>query len=175
MKLTSVKLPFPAITIGCMLLGAAGAAAYRASAAAPATATLASVSPAIQSPMPLFVQAAFEAPAPAAWPPGGAVAFYQEMFALRSATAPRTPRLSANPQVAALDPASSPAPVRDSASELPPHGNDTVEIVIRDRFGRPIRVERVDRRLLDPRLYPPPRYGAHGPYGAYDPYGPYRR
>jgi hypothetical protein len=68
---------------------------------------------------------------------------------------------------------------------------DMVEVVIRDQFGRPIRVERVDRRLLKggPAYPPPPPpyrfyhaypHGPHGgpaPYprhGSYGPYGLYR-
>jgi len=72
---------------------------------------------------------------------------------------------------------SQPTPQR--AGGMPPRENaDMVEIVIRDRFGRPIRVERVERRrLAAARAHqPPPPYrlyhsypqgghGANGPYG----------
>ena len=97
-----------------------------------------------------------------------------------------TGRTAQAPQVAARDDAPQPPPVRDAnagaggepapqrAGVTPPRSNDMVEVVIRDRFGRPIRVERVDRRrLAGPRGYPPPHRTVRTarPYG---PYGPYR-
>ncbi len=76
-------------------------------------------------------------------------------------------------------------PTPQRAGVTPPRENaDMVEIVIRDRFGRPIRVERVDRRrLAAARAHqPPPPYrfyhshphGPHGGHGGYGPYGLYR-
>jgi hypothetical protein len=75
-------------------------------------------------------------------------------------------------------------PTPQRAGVTPPRENaDMVEIVIRDRFGRPIRVERVDRRrLAGTRAYPPPPpyrfyhshpHGPHGGYGGHGGYGPY--
>jgi hypothetical protein len=82
--------------------------------------------------------------------------------------ASQPPRTTAPPGV---------APPQPPGVAPPQAGNDTVEIVIRDRFGRPIRVERVDRRLLaGARGYPPPppRFEGPYPYAPYGAYGPYR-
>jgi hypothetical protein len=107
--------------------------------------------------VPLFMQAAVGAPVPAPWPSsGGAVTFHDEMLALRAAltvTPTQPPRAAAAPET-----------------------SDTVEVVIRDRFGRPIRVERIDRRrLAGGGANPPPvqpRFYGSAPYA---PYGyPYR-
>jgi hypothetical protein len=147
-----MNLRFAAITIGCMLAGAAGAAYHRMggwTATSPAAA------------VPLFMQAATGAPASAAWPPRGSIAFYEETFALLTTTA--------TTRVAAHAPQTPPARDGNAGTVEPPRGNDL--IVIRDRFGRPIRVERGDRRLAGPQNYPPPA----GPHGPYAPYGPYRR
>jgi hypothetical protein len=162
-----MDLRFVAMITGCMLIGAGAAAYHRADGlfAAPG-ANLASGAPEL----PLFLQAAVGAPTPAVWPSGGSVTFYDEMLALRSAIAVApTP----TPRVANVDNSGEPTPPRAGSA---PETNDTVEVVIRDRFGRPIRVERVPRRLLaggnanSP--VPPRTYGAQ-PYG---PYGyPYRR
>jgi hypothetical protein len=195
-----MSLKFAAILFGCTLVGAAGAAYHRA-AAPDATA------PSNALPQPLFLQAAMETPPAASWPPSGSVAFYEEMFALLTTTAtarltaraptPEPPVArgpAANGPVArglvandprANDPRANdpragtgePAPQR--AGVTPPRGSNTntTEVVIRDRFGRPIRVERVDRRrFAGPRGYPPPyqRYSPYGPYGP-PPYGPYMR
>lgn len=161
---------FAVILIGCTLAGAAGAAYHRAASPPVASAT---VLP------PLFMQAVAEAPLSGPWPPEQSVAFYQEMVALLTTAATIAPAPTA--QVAAVaspEPAeppqrrsaptanSEPAPQRPTVA--PPRGNDT--IVIRDRFGRPIRVERVDRRrYMDPRAYPRPYDRRYGPYGAYAP------
>jgi hypothetical protein len=52
------------------------------------------------------------------------------------------------------------------ATNPPARTNEMVEVVIRDRFGRPVRVERVARRrLAGPDTVPPPPYDR--PYGAY--------
>ena len=121
-----MNLRFAAITIGCMLAGAAGAAYHRAHGWTAA-------SPAAPLPSP-FMQAATAAPASASWPPGGSVAFYEEMFALLTTTA--------TPRVAARNTAPETPPVRDGSAGAgePPRGHEL--IVIRDRFGRPLRVER---------------------------------
>ncbi len=130
-----MNLRFAAITIGCMLAGAAGAAYHRAhgwTAASPA------------APLPsLFMQAATAAPASASWPPGGSVAFYEEMFALLTTTA--------TPRVAARNTAPETPPVRDGSAGAgePPRGHEL--IVIRDRFGRPLRVERATGGSRGPR------------------------
>jgi hypothetical protein len=66
-------------------------------------------------------------------------------------------------------------PTPRRAGVTPPRGSaDMVEIVIRDRFGRPIRVERVDRRRLSAvRAHQPPRPHRvfhsypQGPHGGY--------
>jgi hypothetical protein len=157
-----------AMITGCMLIGAGAAAYHRADGLfAGSSAALASAAPEV----PLFMQAAVSAPAPTAWPSNGSVAFYDEMLALRSAIA-ATP--TQTPRVATADTGSEPTPPRAGTT---PENSDTVEVVIRDRFGRPIRVERVDRRRLAggganppvrPRLYGPQPYG---PYG----YAPYYR
>jgi hypothetical protein len=184
-----MNLRFVATLAGCMLAGAAGAVYYRAdgrpvawlTAASPFTATLAEAAL-----PPLFMRAAAATPLgdawPPPWPPRAAVAFHEEMLALRNVTAPRP----ANTRLAALGaaPQVPTAPQIPTAPQLPPprdsgagagnpplHGTDWV--VIRDRFGRPLRVERRDPRaanpgVADPRAYPPP----NTPYG---PYGPYRR
>lgn len=171
-----MNLRFAAMIAGCMLLGAGAAAYHRADSRPAAPAPLAAMPP-------LFMQAATGAPASAVWPPGGPVAFYQDMLALSTAVA--TARTAATqaaappPTVRADAPQTAQAPrPPQSAGGPPPRADNTVEIVIRDRFGRPIGVRRVDRRLLaGGRGYPPPRrhYGAHpyGPYGPYAPYGPY--
>ena len=153
-----MNLRFAAITIGCMLAGAAGAAYHRAhgwTAASPAAALPS-----------LFMQAATAAPASASWPPGGSVAFYEEMFALLTTTA--------TPRVAARNTAPETPPVRDGSAGAgePPRGHEL--IVIRDRVGRPLRVERGDRRLAGPQGYPP-LTGPYAPHNPYGPYGPYRR
>ena len=167
-----MNLRFAAIVTGCMLVGAGATAYHRADGrlAAPAAAL-----------PPLFMQAATGAPTSASWPPGGSVAFYEEMFALltiAATTRAATPQADTTPVRAAnVGTGGEPTPQRAGATPTQDN-NDTVEIVIRDRFGRPIRVERVDRRLLaGGRGYPPAPnqfYGAH-PYGPYGPYGPYRR
>jgi hypothetical protein len=162
-----MDLRFVAMITGCMLIGAGAAAYHRADGLfATSGATLASGAPEI----PLFMQAAVSAPAPAAWPSSGSVAFHDELLALRSAIA-TTP--SQAPRVAAADTGSEPVPPRAGAAPL---DNDTVEVVIRDRFGRPIRVERIDRRRLAVGgAYPtpvPPRMNGPQPYR---PYGPYYR
>jgi hypothetical protein len=73
-------------------------------------------------------------------------------------------------------------PTPQRAGGAPPNA-DMVEIVIRDRFGRPIRVERVERRRLAAvRAHQPPPYrvfhsypqGPHGGHGGYGPYGLHR-
>ena len=172
---------FAVILIGCTLAGAAGAAYHRV--ASPPAASVPAMPP-------LFMQAVAEAPLSGAWPPEQSVAFYQEMVALLTtaatvAPAPTTARDAAaeSPEPRAAEPPqrrgapaanSEPAPQRPTVA--PPRGNDT--IVIRDRFGRPIRVERVDRRRfmdprmgprMDPRAYPPHVDRRYGPYGAYAP------
>jgi hypothetical protein len=153
-----MDLRFVAIITACMLVGAGAAAYHRADGLlTPARGTLASAAPEV----PLFVQAAaIIVPTTAAWPSGGSVTFYDEMLALRSAIAAppmQTPRAGTTP-----------------ATE----NSDTVEVVIRDRFGRPIRVERIDRRrLAGGGAYPPPvqpRFHGSNPYAPYG-YGPYRR
>jgi hypothetical protein len=173
-------LKFAAVLFACTAVGAAGAAYHRATSSDAAASSAA-------LPQPLFLQAAMETPPAAAWPPSGSVAFYQDMVALRAATAPAPVRVAARaptPNTAA--PANDtragvdmPIPPRDGLTP-PPRSNDTVEVVIRDRFGRPIRVERVDRRrLAGRRAYPPPYrpYSPYGPYAPppYGPYGPYMR
>lgn len=158
-----MNLRFAAMIAGCLLVGAGAAAYHRADGRPAAPAALATER------TPLFMQAATGAPTSPSWPPRASVAFYEETFALLTIAA--TPRPAAAP-------AATPPVVRNDS--------DTVEIVIRDRFGRPIRVERVDRRLLaGGRGYPPPHrsygaqpygpYGPYQPYGPYGPYGPYRR
>jgi hypothetical protein len=167
---------FAVILIGCTLAGAAGAAYHRAASPPVASATVVP---------PLFMQAVAEAPLSGAWPPEQSVAFYQEMVALLTTaatvrTAAREAAVeSPEPRDATTEPLqrrgapaanSEPAPQRPTVA--PPRGNDT--IVIRDRFGRPIRVERVDRRRfmdprMDPRAYPPHFDRRYGPYGAYAP------
>jgi hypothetical protein len=179
----AMTLKFAAILFGCTLVGAAGAA-YHRGATPDATASSEAL------PQPLFLQAAMETPPAATWPPSGSVAFYEETFALLTATA--TVRVAARaptPEppaahgpsasgLAASDPAASnprastgePAPQR--ASVTPPRGNNNT-VVVHDRFGRPVRVERVNRRrFAGPRDYYPPRYRRYSPYG---PYGPYMR
>ena len=151
-----MNLRFAATIAGCMLLGAGAAAYHRGDSRPAAPAPLAAMPP-------LVMQAATGAPASAVWPPGGPVAFYQDMLALSTAVATaRAPAAQA---------ATTPPTVRDGAPQIPqppqppqsaggppPRGDNTVEIVIRDRFGRPIGVRRVDRRLLaGGRGYPPPR------------------
>lgn len=161
-----MNLRFAALIAGCMLAGAAVAGYHRAE----NRTTAAALAGAAELPPPLFLQAATGAPTTAAWPPNTSVAFYAEMFEqLRAATAPQ-PRPQA-PQLAARDGAPQRPGVAPAQAD-----NDTVEIVIRDRFGRPLRVERIDRRLLAPAggyLTPPPhvrRPHPHAPYGAYGPY-----
>lgn len=174
-----MSLKFAAVLFSCTLVGAAGAAYHRA-AAPNATASSDAL------PQPLFLQAAMETPPAATWPPSGSVAFYEEMFALLTTTATArlaarapTPEPPAARSLAASDPrASTEEPTPQRAGGTPPRGTNTntVEVVIRDRFGRPVRVERVDRRrFAGPRGYPPPyrRYSPYGPYG--QPYGPYMR
>ena len=192
-----MNLRFAALITGCMFAGAAAAAYHRAEVRPFARASLA----AAELPVPLFMQAATGAPTTAAWPPSASIAFYDEMFALlHTGPTPQTqpPQTPPPPRVATVGtggaqapqgaggaptpPAVGGAPTPPGAGVTPPPaGNDTVEIVIRDRFGRPIRVERVDRRLLAGGGYPqPPRqpyYGPQpygGPYGPYGPYRPYR-
>ena len=166
-----MNLRFVAIITGCMLVGAGAAAYHRADGRPAAPASLAADMP------PLFMQAATGAPTSASWPPRGSVAFYEETFALltTAATTRSTATQAETTPVAARDGAPE-TPQR--AGVMPPlDNNDTVEVVIRDRFGRPIRVERVDRRrLAGGRAATPPHqlYGPH-PYGPYGPYGPYRR
>ena len=143
------------------------------------------------------MQAVAEAPLSGAWPPEQPVAFYQEIVALLTTgpiavSAPTTVRAAAAREAATRDLAAEiPEPQSTTAeppqrrgtpaatSELPPQrptvtpqrGNDTVEVVIRDRFGRPVRVERVDRRrFMNARAYPPPYDRRYGPYGAYGPH-----
>jgi hypothetical protein len=73
-------------------------------------------------------------------------------------------------------------PTPQRAGGAPRENADMVEIVIRDRFGRPIRVERVERRrLAAARAHqPPPPYRLNHSYpqgprgGGYGPYGLYR-
>jgi len=107
------------------------------------------------------------------------------MFALlHTGPEPQTQRPQAPARVAAVGAGGEPlpqgaggAPTPSGAGGTPPpSSNDTVEIVIRDRFGRPIRVERVDRRLLASRGYPQPPHRAYRPqpYGPYGLYGLYR-
>jgi hypothetical protein len=148
-----MDLRFVAMITGCMLIGAGAAAYHRADGLFASGAALASGTPEA----PLFMQAAVGAPAPAPWPSsGGAVTFHDEMLALRAAltvTPTQPPRAAAAPET-----------------------SDTVEVVIRDRFGRPIRVERIDRRrLAGGGANPPPvqpRFYGSAPYA---PYGyPYR-
>ena len=160
-----MDLRFVAMITGCMLIGAGAAAYHRADGLLAASGvTLASATPEV----PLFMQAAVGAPTPAAWPSGESVTFYDEMLALRSAVAARPAQ---PPRVASADPGSAPIPPRAGATPVP-ENNDTVEVVIRDRFGRPIRVERIDRRRLavggaNPPAAPPRFYGQqpYGPYG----------
>ena len=179
-----MNLRFAAIITGCMLVGAGAAAYHRVDGR--------SAAPAAELP-PLFMQAATGAPTSASWPPSGSVAFYEEMFALLTPLRPGPTTQAVTTPVAARDGAPQTPPVRvantGAGGEPTPQrpgvtpqqdNNDTVEIVIRDRFGRPIRVERVDRRrLAGSRGYPPPpgSYGSNpnAPYGPYGPYGPYRR
>jgi hypothetical protein len=170
-----VTVKFAAILFGCMLVGAAGAAYHRAGTPVAPTSSATPLTP-------LFLQAAMETPPPAPWPPSGSVAFYDDMVALRTATT--ITRLAApapTPDTPAVrDPrADTDAPAPQRASVTPPRANETAEVVIRDRFGRPIRIERVDRRrFAGSRGYPPPyrRYGSYGPYAPpYGPYGPYMR
>lgn len=163
-----MDLRFVAMITGCMLIGAGAAAYHRADGLFAASgATLASAPD-----VPLFLQAAVGAPTPAAWPSAGSVTFYDEMLALRTALATRQTPTPA-PRVANVESGGEPTPPRAGTA---PETNDTVEVVIRDRFGRPIRVERVPRRQLagggaNPPV-PPRAYGTQ-PYG---PYGyPYRR
>jgi hypothetical protein len=178
-----MDLRFAATIAGCMLLGAGAAAYHRAHSRPAAPAPLAAVPP-------LFMQAATVAPTSTTWPPNRPVAFYQEMLALSAAVATAAQPATTPPTVRADAPqipqAPQPPQPPQGAGGPPPRGDDTVEIVIRDRFGRPIGVRRVDRRLLaGGRGYPPPRpqYGAHpyrpygpyAPYGPYEPYGPYPR
>jgi hypothetical protein len=171
-----MTLKFAAILFGCTLVGAAGAAYHRV------TTSDAAASPAAL-PQPLFLQAAMETPPAAPWPPSGSVAFYSDMVALQTATATTTPRVIARaptPDTPAVrDPRRTDAnePVPQRAGVTPPRGSNADTVVIRDRFGRPVRVERVDRRrFAGPRGYPPP-YRLYGPYGPYGPppYGPYMR
>ena len=162
-----MNLRFAAIITGCMLAGAAAAAYHRFDSR-----------PRAEPTTPLFLQAAIAAPTTATWPPSGPVAFYQEMRALVSTgpTQHTSPYASQQQMPQQAPPGTGGAPP-------PPTANDTVEIVIRDRFGRPIRVERVDRRMLAPpqgypqQSSPRPPYHFYGPQaqGPYSPYGPYRR
>jgi hypothetical protein len=165
-----MDLRFVAMITGCMLIGAGAAAYHRADGLfSPARATLASAAPEV----PLFMQAGVGAPTPAAWPSSGSVTFYDEMLALRSTLAAAPAQ---SPRIASVDTSGAPIPPRAGAAPAS-ENSDTVEVVIRDRFGRPIRVERIDRRLLagggaySPPV-PPRTYGSqpHGPYGY-----PYRR
>ncbi len=172
-----MNLRFATLITGCMLAGAAAAAYHRAEGR-----PFALASRAAELPMPLFMQAATGAPTTAAWPPSTSIAFYDEMFALlHTGPAPQTQRPQAPARVATAGAGGEPLPQGAGGAPTPPGAasNDTVEIVIRDRFGRPIRVERVDRRLLAGRGYPQPPHRAYGPqpygpYGPYGAYGPYR-
>ncbi|MPZ36511.1 MAG: hypothetical protein GEU95_00360 [Rhizobiales bacterium] len=59
-----------------------------------------------------------------------------------------------------------------------PRANDKAEVVTRDRFARPIRGERVQRRrFAAPRAYPPPPHRIYEtyPHGPGAGYGPYHR
>ena len=152
-----MNLRFATLITGCMLAGAAAAAYHRAE-----VRPFALASRAAELPMPLFMQAATGAPTTAAWPPSTSIAFYDEMFALlHTGPAPQTQRPQAPARVATR-PGGEPLPQGTGGAPTPPGAasNDTVEIVIRDRFGRPIRVERVDRRLLAGRGYPQPPHRA---------------
>lgn len=156
-----MNLRFAAIITGCMLAGAAAAAYHRVDSR-----------PTAQPATPLFMQAATGAPTMTAWPPSGAVAFYEEMRTLVSTGPTRNPSQQPSPQ---QTPQQAP-----QGTGAPPASNDTVEIIIRDRFGRPIRIERIDRRLLQqgypqqgyPR--PPHRFQAPQAQGPYGPFAPYR-
>lgn len=130
------------------------------------------------------MQAVAEAPLSGAWPPEQPVAFYQEIVALLATatpaptTAPEAVAEIPEPQATTAEPpqrrgtppaGSEPSPQRPAVA--PQRGNDTLEAVIRDRFGRPVGVERVDRRrFMDSRAYPPPFDRRYGPYGAYAPH-----
>jgi hypothetical protein len=165
------RLAFVATGCAAVLAGAA-VASHRLSGEAPAA----------QRPPepPLFAQAATGMPAQALWPRSGAVAYNEEMHALLT--------MAATPKVAAR--AAEPPPHRAHAQDPRERSSrrtgrnrnrnsardrDPVEIEVRDRNGRRVRIERVEREAIDgyrARAYaplppaPPPRQGL--------PIGPFR-
>ena len=110
------------IALGAALIGTLFTAWYRSGGPAPVAAAA-----------PLFMQAANAASLRMAWPPADpAVAFNEEMFALAALAAP--PRTTVSQRAAPVDTSAQ----QTGGPQVRPHEL----IVIRDRFGRPIRVDR---------------------------------
>ncbi|MGH6769597.1 MAG: hypothetical protein ACRECO_11320 [Xanthobacteraceae bacterium] len=177
------------VTTGCVaVLAGAAVASHHLAAEKPTPERVTEQPPA----PPLFAQAATEAPARALWPRGKAVAYNAEMHTLLTMAA--TPKAAA--REAAPEPPAHNARVQDAqpprektsrrASRRNAHrrdtgrngstarAGDTVEVEVRDRNGRRVRIERVEREAIDPyraRAYapppapPPPRQGlSFGPF-----------
>jgi hypothetical protein len=160
------------LAMGCMTIGVAGTLASRHLMADTPEATRQPPTP------PLFAQAATQTPTHALWPRGEAVAYHADMRALLTmAATPKVAAREAEPEPPARNARTQEAhPPRNTSSRRAHRnrnrgnapGRDTVEVEVRDRYGRRIRVERIEREAID-------RYRAYAPSRRQGPFfGPLR-